>query len=94
MGVCLECVFQGGFVVLSYYSNSVVVQSGVSVCDSIWLHVSMFGLMVVISAYNILGGGWCWFWYMYFDRWGYLVIVSWCFGCVRFMVGENCSARC
>ena len=31
---------------------------------------------------------------MYLDRCGYLVIVSWCFVCVGFMVGENCLARC
>ena len=96
--VCVNCVYgcvfrmclSGGFCNVVICSNNIVVQSGVGVCDSSWLHVSMFGLMVVMSAYNILGGGWCWFWYMYFDRCGYLVIVSWCFGCVRFMVGENC----
>ena len=66
------CVFRmclsGGFCSVVILFNNVVVQSGVTICDSIWLHVSMFGLMVVISAYNTLGGGWCRFWYMYFDR--------------------------
>ena len=66
------CMFKmhlsGEFCSVVILFNNVVVQSGVAVCDNSWLHVSMFGLMVVISAYNILGGGWCRFWYMYFDR--------------------------
>ena len=31
---------------------------------------------------------------MYLDRYGYYVIMSRCFGCVKFMIGENCFARC
>ena len=48
--------FRGVCSVVILFSSDVV-QSGVTVCDNIWLHVSMFGLMVVISAYNNLGGG-------------------------------------
>jgi hypothetical protein len=40
-------------------SNTIVVQSGIGVCISIWLHVSIIGLIVVISAYNMREGGWC-----------------------------------
>jgi hypothetical protein len=31
---------------------------------------------------------------MYLDRYGWAVIVSWCWGCVRFIMGENCFAKC
>jgi hypothetical protein len=31
---------------------------------------------------------------MYLDRYGKSVIVSWCCGCVMFMIGEKCFARC
>ena len=56
--VCSMCL-SGGFCNSVIRSNNVVVQSGVGVCVSSRLHVSMVGLMVVISAYNILGGEWC-----------------------------------
>ncbi len=49
----------GGFWSEAIRSKSVVVQSGSGVCDNMWLHVSMMGLIVVMSAYNIRGGGWC-----------------------------------
>ena len=31
---------------------------------------------------------------MYFERWGYLVVESWCSGCDGFMLGENFLAKC
>jgi hypothetical protein len=31
---------------------------------------------------------------MYLARCGNLVIVLWCLGCVRFILGENCFAKC
>ena len=76
--VCRKCVYgcrfimclSGGFGSEAIFSKISVVQSGVGVCVSIWLHVSNIGLIVVISAYNIRGGGWCWFWYIYLDRCG------------------------
>ena len=52
----------GGFCNVAICSSSIVVQLGVGVCDSIMLHVSRVGLMVVMSAYSILRGGWCRFW--------------------------------
>ena len=87
--ICLS----GGFCSSVICSRIFLVQSGVRICHW-WSHVSMAGLIVVMSAYNILGGGCCWFWCMYFERCGYLMVVSWCFGCVIFMIGENCLARC
>ena len=38
-------------------SKIVVVQSGSGVCINKWLHVSITGLIVVISAYSMCGGG-------------------------------------
>ena len=93
-GCVIEMCLSGGFRSEAMCSRIVVVQSGYGVCISIWLHVSMTGLIVVISAYSMRGGGWCWFLYIYLDRYGYFKIVSWCFGCVRFMVGENSVAKC
>ena len=49
----------GGLGSVAIRSNIVVVQSGIWVCISIWLHVFITGLIVVISAYSIRGGGWC-----------------------------------
>lgn len=46
----------GGFCKRVICSKSVVVQFGVGVWFSRWSHISRIGLMVVISAYNILGG--------------------------------------
>jgi hypothetical protein len=65
--VCRKCVYgcvdvmclSGGFCSEAIRSSIIVVQSGSGVCISIWLHVSMTGLIVVMSAYNIRGGGWC-----------------------------------
>ena len=54
----------GGFCNVAICSSSIMVQLGVGVCDSIRLHVSGIGLIVVMSAYSILGGGWCRFWCM------------------------------
>ena len=31
---------------------------------------------------------------MYSERCGYLVVVSWCFGCAKFTLGENSLAKC
>ena len=36
-----------------------IVQFGYEDCISRWLNVSIIGLIVVINAYNIRGGGWC-----------------------------------
>ena len=47
----------GGFCNCDICSSSSKVQFVVCDCDSIWLHVSRVGLMIVMSAYNILGGG-------------------------------------
>jgi hypothetical protein len=49
----------GGFWSEAMRSNTIVVQSGTGVYISIWLHVSIIGLIVVISAYNMREGGWC-----------------------------------
>ena len=49
----------GGFWSEAIHSKIVVVQFGYGVCVSIWLHVSIVGLIVVISANNMRGGGWC-----------------------------------
>ena len=49
----------GGFGSEAIRSRMIVVQSGIGVCISIWLHVFITGLIVVISAYNMRGGGWC-----------------------------------
>lgn len=55
------CVFMmclsGGFWRSAILLRSVVVQSGSGVCVSWWLHVSSNGFIVVMSAYNIRGGG-------------------------------------
>ena len=63
-GCVLRMCLSGGFCNVDICSSSIVVQSGIGVYDSRMLHVARIGLMVVMSAYNILGGGWCWFWYM------------------------------
>ena len=49
----------GGLRSKAIFSKIFVVQSGSGVCISIWLHVSSTGLIVVISAYSMRGGGWC-----------------------------------
>ena len=66
--VCMNCIYgcmivmclSGGFGSDAILSNTFVVQSGTGGCISMWLHVFISGLIVVISAYNIRGGGWCW----------------------------------
>ena len=59
------CVFwmclSGGFWRSAIFSRSVVVQSGFGMCVSWWSHVSSNGLIVVMSAYSMHWGGWCWF---------------------------------
>ena len=50
-----------GFCSKAIFSESIIVQSSFGICTSKWLHVSIIGLIVVISAYSIRGGGWCWF---------------------------------
>ena len=47
----------GGFGSKSIRSRTIVVQSGFGVCPNMWLHVSIIGLIVVISAYSMRGGG-------------------------------------
>ena len=47
----------GGFGSEAIRSNNIVVQSDSGDCISIWLHVSITGLVVVISAYSMCGGG-------------------------------------
>ena len=51
--ICLS----GGFWRSAIFSRSVVVQSGLGMCVSWWLHVSSDGLIVVMSAYNMRWGG-------------------------------------
>ena len=68
--------FSGGFWSAAILSKTIVVQSGSGVCVNMWLHVSITGLIVVISAYNTHGGGWCRLWYTYLDKCGYLVVAS------------------
>ena len=60
-GCMVMMCLSGGFWSVAIRSNTIVVQSGSGVCISIWLHVSIIGLIVVISAYNMREGGWCWF---------------------------------
>ena len=63
--VCMNCVYgcvvkmclSGGFCSKAIRSNIVVVQSGSGVCINRWLHVSIIGLIVVMSAYSMHGGG-------------------------------------
>ena len=66
----------GGFGSKARFFRTNVVQSGSGFCANIWLHVSIAGLIVIISAYSIRGGGWCWFLWMYRDRYGYLSLAS------------------
>ena len=56
--VVMMCL-SGGFGSEAICSKTIVVQSGTGVCVNIWLHVFITGLIVVISAYNMRGGGWC-----------------------------------
>ena len=56
--ICLS----GGFCNKVIFSSSIVVQSGFEICVSRRSHVFNTQLIVTISAYNIHGGGWCWFW--------------------------------
>ena len=56
--VVMMCL-SGGFWSEVMCSKTVVVQSCSGVCISKWLHVSTIGLIVVISAYSMRGGGWC-----------------------------------
>ena len=60
-GCMVMMCLSGGFWSEAIRSNTIVVQSGFGICINIWLHVSIIGLIVVISAYNMRGGGWCWF---------------------------------
>lgn len=76
------------------FSNNVVVQSVSGGCISRCSQVSNFGPNVMMSANSNLGGEWCWFWCMYCDKCGKSMVVSWCFGWLIFMVGENFVARC
>ena len=92
------CVFRmclsGGFWRSAIFSRSVVVQSGFGMYVSWWSHVSSSGLIVVMSAYNIYCGRWCWFSCVYFARCGYSIDVAIWFGCVVFKHAENFFARC
>ena len=60
-GCVLVMCLSGGFGSEAIRSKTIVVQSGTGVCISMWLHVLITGLIVVISAYSMRGGGWCWF---------------------------------
>jgi hypothetical protein len=59
-GCMILMCLSGGFWREAIRSKTDVVQSGTWVCINIWWHVSIFGLIVVISAYSMRGGGWCW----------------------------------
>ena len=58
-GCVVTICLSGGFGSEAIHSKIIVVQSGIQVCISIWLHVLITGLIVVISAYSMRGGGWC-----------------------------------
>jgi hypothetical protein len=92
------CVFRmclsGGFWRSVIFSRSVVVQSGFGMCVNWWSHVSSNGLIVVMSAYNIHWGGWCWFSCMYLVRYGYSIDAAIWFGCVVFRHAAKYFARC
>ena len=49
----------GGFCSIAIFSSIDVVQSGFGVCIRNWSHISICGLIVVISANSNRGGGWC-----------------------------------
>jgi len=65
-------VFQVGFAISPFFLiiELWIVQSGSRIYISMWSQVSNIGLIVVMIANNILGGGWCRFWYMYRDKCG------------------------
>lgn len=46
-----------GFCSDAILSKSIVVQFGSGVCVSMWSHVLISGLIVMIRAYSIRGGG-------------------------------------
>ena len=56
-GCVVVMCLSGGFWSEVMRSKTVVVQSGSGVCINRWLHVSITGLIVVISAYSMRGGG-------------------------------------
>jgi hypothetical protein len=56
-GCLVKMCLSGGFCSKVIFSSKRVVQSGFGVCVRSWLHVSLSGLIVTISAYRILGGG-------------------------------------
>jgi hypothetical protein len=60
-GCVVVMCLSGGFWSEVIRSKTIVVQYGYGVCISIWLHDSSTGLIVVISAYNMRAGIWCWF---------------------------------
>ena len=51
--ICLS----GGFGSNAIFSKSIVVQFGSGFCVSMWSHVFISGLIVIMSAYSIRGGG-------------------------------------
>ena len=61
-GCVVRICLSGGFCRRAIFSRSIVVQLGSGVCARKWSHALIAGLSVVMSAYSIRGGGWCWFW--------------------------------
>ena len=55
--ICLS----GGFLRVFILSSSIVVQSGLGILISWWLHEFIYGLIVTINANSICGVGYCLF---------------------------------
>ena len=91
--VYVMCLSEG-FGSEDIFLSRVIVQSGFGGCIRRWLHAIIEGLIVVMSAYNSSGGGWCWYCEMYLIRYGYVFLASSWDGCVVFRLGENCVAKC
>ena len=56
-GCIVRICLSDGFCSKPILSRSIVVQFGSGICASMWSHVLMSGLIVMIRAYSIRGGG-------------------------------------
>ena len=85
--------FSGGFLRVFSLVRNIEGQSGFK----FWMrcsHVSMFGLMVVISANNMFGVGYCLFWLIYDERLGNVLEALLWLGWFVFSSGEKVCVMC
>ena len=63
-----------GFLKVLIFSSSIVVQSGLEIFISWWLHELISGLIVTINANSICGVGYCVFLFTYLSKCGKFLV--------------------